>query len=167
MSGAGGLAIGVAEWLDEVAQGHWRRADRDSLYRHVFVVESVDSDGTVHAIEAWPGGARRSTYRLAGSSILWSSGRIELTEIQRAVVVRWAVDHLGAPYSWLDFVLQAGLNLHVPGARGWLERRVIRSGHYLCSGFVAGAYNVAGVRLWTPPRAAYDVAPSDLANLLG
>lgn len=165
MCGAGGVAIGVAEWLDEVAQGHWRKADRDSLYRHVFVVESVDGN-VVHAVEGWPGGARRNTYRLDDATILWSSGRVDLTDAQRATIVAWAVEHLGAGYSWLDFACQAAMNLRVPLAGRWLERRVIKSGHYLCSAYGMAAYHAAAAELWSPPRWCGAVAPSDIADQL-
>jgi uncharacterized protein YycO len=166
MPGAGGLLIRAAEWVDEVAQGHWRKADRDSLYQHVFGVESVDADGTVHAIEAWPGGARRATYQAADPGILWSTGRVELTDEQRAAIVAWAVDHLGAKYSWQDFAAQAAMNLHVPLAGRWLEHRVTKSGRYLCSMYWSAAYDAAGAPLFTPPRWCGDVAPSDIADRL-
>jgi uncharacterized protein YycO len=166
MAGAGGVAIGAAEFLDELAQGHWRRADRDSLYRHVFGVERVDSDGTVHAVEGWPGGARRAVYRLEDSSILWSSSRVELTNVQREVIVVWLVAHLGAKYSWLDFAAQGALNLHVPLAGRWLEHRVEKSGRYLCSAYQMAAWHAAGVELWSPARWCGAVAPSDIADVL-
>jgi hypothetical protein len=166
MCGAGGVAIGAAEFLDELAQGHWRKADRDSLFRHVFGVERVDSDGTVHAIEAWPGGARRARYRLEDSSILWSSGRVEVTDEQRVLIVQWLVGHLDAKYSFLDFVAQAALNLRVPLAGRWLEHRVEKSGHYLCSAYQMAGWHAAGVELWSPARWCGAVAPSDIADVL-
>lgn len=162
-----GLAIGAAEWLDEVAQGHWRSADRASLWRHAFLVESVDPDGIVHALEAWPGGARRNTYRVGDASLLWSSGHFQLADDQRQAIVAWAVTHLGAKYSWAAYLRQAAVRLHIPFAAAWLARQVERCGSYLCSQYCDAAYQAAGYHLFADGRAPYDVAPSDLADLIG
>jgi hypothetical protein len=165
---SGGVAIGVAEFLDELMLGHWRKAERDSLYRHVFVVESVDPDGTVHAIEAWPGGARRSTYRADAPDVLWSSGRgglFDLSDAQRDMVVAWCVAHLGAPYSWAAYPLKAlkDCPLPVPFVERAMERQVTESGHFMCSWFGAAGYEAAGVH-W--PKPVWDLAPSDLGDLV-
>jgi uncharacterized protein YycO len=161
-----GLAIGAAEWLDELAQGHWRSADRASLWRHAFLVEKVDGQ-LVHAIEAWPGGARRHTYGLDDPSIRWSSGHFQLADDQREAIVSWAVEHLGAKYSWLAYARQAAVRLHVPFAADWLARQVTKHGSYLCSQYVDAGWQAAGLHLFQDGRAPYDVAPSDLADLLG
>lgn len=160
-----GRAIGAAEWLDEVVQGHWRSADRASLYRHAFLVERVDRD-QVHAIEARPSGASRAVYPLDGPNILWSAGHFQLTDEQRGAIVAWAVAHIGAGYSWAAYLRQAAVRLHVPGAAALLARQVEVSGQYICSQYVDAAYQAAGVHLFADGRAPYDVAPSDLAELL-
>jgi uncharacterized protein YycO len=160
-----GRLIGAAEWIDEVAQGHWRRADRASLFRHALLVEDVVGD-TVHAIEARPSGAGRATYRADDPRLLWSTGCIPLTAPERQAIVVWAVAHLRAPYSWLDYLRQAAVRLHVPGAPALLAHQIEARGEYLCSQFVDAAYQRAGVHLFRDGRAPYDVAPSDLADLL-
>ena len=160
-----GRAIGAAEWLDEVVQGHWRSADRASLYRHAFLVERVDGT-TVHAIEARPSGAGRAVYPLGNPDILWSAGHFQLTDAQRQAIVGWAVAHVGAGYSWAAYLRQAAVRLHVPGAAAWLAHQVEVSGQFICSQYVDAAYQAAGVHLFADGRAAYDVAPSDLADLL-
>jgi hypothetical protein len=165
-SGPGGLAITVAQVLDEWAQGHWRKAERDAQFDHALIVESVDPDGTVHAVEAWPGGARRNTYRVDDPSMVWSSGRYDLTVDQQAGIVGWAVAHLHARYSALAYVRQAVVRLHLPFGRAWLARQIVARKEYLCSQYVDCAYAAVGVRLFTDGRAPYDVAPSDLADLL-
>lgn len=164
--GAGGWVIRAAEVLDEICQGHWRKADRDSLYQHVFGVESVDPDGTVHAIEAWPGGARRALYVASDPGILWSSGRVELTDAQRDIIVAWMVDHLGARYSWADYAYQGAMNLHIPLAGRWLQHRIEKSGRFLCSAFMMAAWHEAAAELWSPPRWCGRIAPSDIADKL-
>ena len=165
-SGPGGLAITVAQVLDEWAQGHWSRAERDAQFDHAFVVESVKADGTVRAVEAWPGGARWNTYRVDDPSIMWSSGRYGLTVDQQAGIVGWAVAHLHARYSALAYVRQAAVRLHVPFGRAWLARQILARHEYLCSQYVDCAYAAVGVQLFADKRAPYDVAPSDLADLL-
>lgn len=162
-----GLAIGAAEWLDELAQGHWRSADRASLWRHAFLVESVDPDGTVHALEAWPGGARRNTYHVDDPSIRWSSGHFALSGDQRAAIVAWGVAHLGAWYSALAYMRQAVVRLHLPLGRVWLAHQIEHRGEYMCSQYCDCAYAAARVHLFSDGRAPYDVAPSDLDDLLG
>lgn len=159
--------IGAAELVDELVQGRgWSRSSRDALYRHVFLVEKVDG-GVVHALEAWPSGARRNRYRLDDPAVLWSSGHFDLTAEQRDVIVAWAVAHLGARYSWLAYLRQAAVRLRVPLAAGWLARQVERRGEFLCSQYTDAAYAAAGVHLFADGRAPYDVAPSDLADLIG
>lgn len=162
-----GLAIGVAEFLDELAQGHLRRARRASLWRHAFLVEAVDADGTVHALEAWPGGARRNTYRVDDPSIRWSSGHFDLTDAERTAIVAWAVGHLGDRYSALAYVRQAVVRLHLPFGRKWLARQIELRHEELCSQYVDCAYQAASYQLFADRRAPYDVAPSDLADLIG
>lgn len=157
--------IGVAEWLDEIAQGHWLKADENSLYRHAFLVERVDGP-VVHAIEARPSGAGRAAYKASDARVLWSSGHIDLAASQRSAIVAWGVNHLDAPYSWRDYLYQAAVRLRIPGAPELLERQIHQAGEYLCSQFVDAAYQYAGVHLFADGRTPYDVAPSDLAGLL-
>jgi hypothetical protein len=166
-----GLLIGAMEVLDELAQGRsWTRASRAALYRHVFGVESVDADGTVHALEAWPGGARRNTYRLDDPDILWSSSSsnpvLQLTDGQRDEVVAWWVRHLGARYSFADYAAQLLTRLHVPLAARWMLHRVETSGHFLCSQWIDCGWLAAGAHLFSDGRPPGLVAPSDLADLV-
>jgi hypothetical protein len=162
-----GLAIGVMQFLDDLMRGLWRKAARDAKWRHVLVVESVDQDGTVHAIEAWPGGARRSLYRVDDPGIMWSSGRgglFALTGGQRGQVVEWCVAHLKAGYSWADYALKALTDapIPVPFVEKALERRVTKSGHFMCSWFAAASRAAVGVE-W--PQPVWDLDPDDLAAL--
>lgn len=161
-----GIAIGVAEFLDELAQGHWRTAKRASLYRHAFGVEKVDPNGTVHALEAWPGGARRNTYRLDDPDILWSSGHFDLSDEQRQLAVAWWVEHLDDRYSWDSYLRQAAVRLHVPFAPAALARQIEQRHEELCSQYIDCGYQAAAYQLFADRRAPYDVAPSDLADIL-
>lgn len=160
-----GRLVGAAEFLDELAQGHWSSADRASLWRHAVIVERVDGT-TVHAIEARPSGAGRAVYPLVSADVRWSAGRYALTEVQRQTIVGWAVAHIGAGYSWAAYLRQAAVRLHVPGAAALLAHQVEVSGEFICSQYVDAAYQAAGMHLFPDGRAPYDVAPSDLADLL-
>jgi uncharacterized protein YycO len=162
----GGRLVGAAEFLDELAQGHWSSADRASLWRHAVLVERVDGD-VVHAIEARPSGAGRAVYPLESADVMWSAGHFALTAEQRQTIVAWAVAHIGAGYSWAAYLRQAAVRLHIPGAAALLAHQVQDSGQYICSQYVDAAYAAAGVHLFADGRAPYDVAPSDLADLLG
>lgn len=164
----GGVGIGVLEYLDDVMQGFWRKAERDSRWRHLFVVESVDGD-VVHAIEAWPGGARRNTYSLSDPDILWSSGRAGLFDLddgQRDSAVAWCVEHLGAPYSWLAYPLKALKDspLPVPLVERALERQVVNKGRFMCSWFGCAAYAAGAGTVWPCP--VWDEDPDDVGTLI-
>ncbi len=158
-------AIGAAEWLDELAQGHWRTADRAARFRHAFLVEAVDGT-TVHAIEARPSGAGRATYRLDDPAIAWSAGHFQLTDAQRQAIVAWGVAHIGDTYSWRAYVRQAAVRLHMPLAAALMARQIEQAHEELCSQYVDCAYQAAGVHLFADGRAPYDVAPCDLADLI-
>jgi hypothetical protein len=157
--------IGAAEFLDELAQGHWSTADRASLFRHAFLVERVDGQ-VVHAIEARPSGAGRATYRLDDPTIAWSAGHFQLTEAQRQAIVAWAVAHIGDTYSWRAYVRQAAVRLHLPLAAALMARQIEENHEELCSQFVDCAYQAGPYQLFADGRAPYDVAPSDLADLI-
>jgi hypothetical protein len=165
----GGLGIGVLQFLDDIMQGRWRKAERDSRWRHLFVVESVDvAADVVHVVEAWPGGARRHTYSLSDPDVLWSSGRgglFDLSGSQRVTVVEWLVAHLKAPYSWAGYLLKAVKDspLPVPMVERLLERQLVNKGHYQCAWLGAAAYAAAGVG-W--PRAVWDLDPDDIGAMV-
>lgn len=132
-----------------------------SRYCHAFIVESVDPDGTVHAIEAWPGGARRDTYLADDPKILWS--QIQLTDDQRTKIVDTAVSLLGTPYSYLDYLAIAAHHLHLPGA-GLLENKVADTHHVMCSYLVDLCYRSATVELLPSELPGY-VTPAELARV--
>lgn len=162
----GSKLVGAAEFLDELAQKHWRQADRDQLFRHAAVVATVNGSKAL-AIEARPRGAGYNTYRVDDPTILWSTGRLFPTDDQRTKIVAWCEEHKNAKYSWLDYALQAAYHAPIPtpGIEKALEHRVTASGHYLCSWFAAAAWAYGEATLWTPAKPAWSVAPSDLANL--
>ena len=96
----------------------------------------------------------------------------------RAMLVRFAEDHLGTGYSFLDYLALGLHHLTVPknrhdlwavtegGRRGWLarwaRRRVRDSGRLICSAFVDHVYAHAEINLYDDHRLHGDVTPADL-----
>lgn len=115
------------------------------------------------AIAAQPGGAIQTTLRDA----LPSSGRVVYSDFilnvrQRSEIWSAAQQYLGTPYSFADYAAIAALRLLHTDA---LEAFVRDSGHMICSQLADQCYLDAGVKLLD--RAAGDVAPGDIANLIG
>lgn len=151
MNGEVGQLIRVAQWL--CGKGF---AD----YEHAFIL--IDDS---QLIEAQPGGARKvplSEYD--GRQIEWSSGRIPLTDDQRAKVVAAAVGYLGTPYSFLDYAAIAAHRLYLPIP--WLRRYVASTKHMLCSALVDQCFQDAGVQLFRDGRWSGYVTPADLHWLI-
>jgi cell wall-associated NlpC family hydrolase len=147
---------GVTGKLVSVGQ---RAVGSGSYFTHAFVYV-----GNGHIIEAEPGGARLSTLAHAlegGKHAVYSD--LELTGAQRRDIVSAALSLKGTPYSFLDY-------LAIGEARilrtKHLEHFVADSGHMICSQLVDESYRRAGIDLF-PGRLTGDVAPGDLARLIG
>ena len=124
----------------------------------------IVTDNSGATVEAQPQGAEMgnlSTY--AGDRILVGSP-VELTSQQRAAISTAALRLQGTPYSWLDIVSLALLQLHI--RPGFIRRRVARQDRLICSQLVDLCYLQAGVHLFSDGRDPSDVTPGDLANLL-
>lgn len=130
-----------------------------SFYTHAFVYL-----GNGEIIEAEPGGARKTllSHALQGRKTAAYSD-FDLTPAQRSAIVSAAESLLGTPYSFLDYLAigEARL-LHTTR----LERYVSDTGHMICSQLVDECYRRAGIELF-PNRISGDVAPGDLAKLIG
>jgi uncharacterized protein YycO len=130
-----------------------------SFYTHAFVYL-----GNGEIIEAEPGGARKAllSHALQGRKTAAYSD-FDLSDEQRKSIVSTAESLLGTPYSFLDYLAigEARL-LHSKS----LERYVSDTGHMICSQLVDECYRRAGIELF-PGRIAGDVAPGDLAKLIG
>ncbi|MDX2590995.1 hypothetical protein PV343_01480 [Streptomyces sp. WI03-4A] len=113
-----------------------------SYFTHAFVYV-----GNGEIVEAQPGGACRSPLP-TDRRVVFSD--FNLTGSQRANIVRAAVGYIGTPYSYLDS----------------LEEFVGETHHMICSQLVAQCYADAGIPLF-PGRVSGDVAPGDLARLIG
>jgi hypothetical protein len=170
ISGGVGFGIEVGQWILALADGWPRakvRAMRPFDHAEIFIGQP-DADGPYgYTIGAYPGGAAKKPLpcppeQLPGS--IWSSGLIDLTAAQRDGIVGWAVDHIGTPYSFIDYVAIAahGLHLPVPGLRAYIAS----TRHEICSQLVDSAYLANGVHLYADGRWPGYVDPLDLADLL-
>lgn len=138
--------------------GQWLNGDGFRDYEHAFIYIGGDQ-----IVEAEPGGARiADVTEYAGRDVLWSSGKVVLSDDERSAVVEAARGFVGVPYSFLDYLLLALKRIHITVPI--LNRRVIGSKHMICSQLVAQSYSPAGISLCAVP--SYEVTPADLANLL-
>jgi len=163
ISGAGGIAIDFAEWLNGArAFSHWDHA-------LVYV-------GDGKCLQAEPGGAE-IVERPVLPGDLWSTGisSLALDAEQRAHVPVLAELYRGIGYSWLDYAALAAHRLHAPdlplwpgnGRRVTLRKFIKASGHQMCSALVDSFRLQLGSHLFTdPPRWEGYVTPFDLGALL-
>jgi uncharacterized protein YycO len=149
ISGAVGEAISIGQTL--VGSG--------SYYTHAFVVTN-----DMRVVQAEVGGAQLVTLDEATNGyarVAYSA--FDLTDKQRRIIANTAAASVGTPYSFLDYLAIAALRI---AHTDRLERFVGRTKHMICSQLVAQCYANAGYPLF-PMRAPGDVAPGDLAHLIG
>jgi hypothetical protein len=150
-----GVALGQAMIRDEC----W--------FTHAYLVYDVwpDQDAAV-LVEAMPRGARtvpmRSTTRIGPG---FGYVRLPLTLDQRASMRAYALDLVGTPYSFLDYLSIALLHLHLP--RRLVAARVTSSRHLICSQLVDQALTDAGYHLFADGRLPRDVTPGALFRQAG
>ncbi|GAB2858391.1 hypothetical protein GCM10022221_67370 [Actinocorallia aurea] len=130
-----------------------------SRYTHAFVVVG---DGKV--IEAMPSGARLAPLsRFDGQPVAYSWA-VPLDDGQRKAITRAAIDLVGTPYGFGDYVALALARCGV--SWGWLDRFLASNRTLICSQLVALTYAQAGVDLFADGRPMHTVTPGDLANVL-
>jgi len=147
--GIGGFLIGLGQLL----------LNDGSRYTHAFIVAD-----DFRAIAAQPSGARYGYLEQCYPGAVYSTGKLPLTDEQRALIVAEAKKLLGTPYSWLDY---AAISLHRFHIRPrFIERYIQDSGHMICSQLVDEVYCRAGIHLFNDGRLPQDVTPGDIANVL-
>ena len=129
-----------------------------SDYEHAFVYI-----GHGNIVEAGGNGAVLTPYHY-GTNVLWSSGIIPLTDVQREAVVTAATGYTGVGYSYADYFALAAHRLHIPAPD--LKSYIATSKHMICSQLVDQAYEDAGVHLFKDGRWPGYVTPGDLWQLL-
>lgn len=120
--------------------------------------------GYGYIVQAMPGGAERILLEDANPPVVWSTDFIPLTTAQRRNIVNEAIDLVGTPYSFADYLSIGLAHFHVRPA--WVLDYIADSGHLECSQLVDEAYKRAGINLFTDGRFPGDVTPGDLWKLL-
>lgn len=127
-------------------------------YTHAFVVVN---GGMV--VQAQPGGAERVALSEAVGNRRVAYSAFSLTDATRQAIVSAADSLVGTPYSFLDYAAIGAARLTGLAA---LERYTSDDGHMICSQLADEAYGRAGIDLF-PDRLVGDVAPGDIARLIG
>lgn len=120
--------------------------------------------GNGEIVQAMPGGAELIRLEDASEPVLWSTGRILLTPVERRLICLKARGLVGTPYSFLDYASIALAHYRIRPR--WIRDFVADSGHLICSQLVDEAYLRAGVHLFDDGRIPGDVTPGDLWKLL-
>jgi uncharacterized protein YycO len=120
--------------------------------------------GNGYIVQAMPGGAEMIRMEEASAPVIWSTGRIPLTDVQRLFISEHAIGLVGTPYSFLDYASIALAHYRIRPR--WVRDYVTSTGHMICSQLVDEVYRRAGVDLFEDDRIAGDVTPGDLWWLL-
>lgn len=116
-------------------------------------------------MEAMPHGASRlHISRFKPEELRWSTGLIDLTDVQRRLILDYAEVCRGIGYSFLDYEALALHRFHIPAPK--LEKFISDSGHMICSQLVDFVYAKAGVHLFNDNRWPGYVTPASLDHLL-
>lgn len=134
-----------------------RMVGSGSYFTHAFLVLNKYS-----VIQAQPGGAVVTSLESAVGGRRVAYSNFALSDAQRNAIERAGLEMQSTPYSYLDYLALAAYRARFP----LLERYIADTGHMICSQLVDEAYRAAGIELF-PNRAPGDVAPGDLANLIG
>lgn len=151
MPGYGGTAIRFGEFLN---------GEGFSKYQHAGIL--LEGGMTM---EAMPRGASSlHISRFKSETLRWSTGLVDLTDAQRTLILEYAHEAKGTPYSFADYEALALHRFHVP----WpgLKNYVSDSGHMICSQLVDHVYMRAGVHLFNDNRWEGYVTPASLDHLL-
>ena len=157
MGGQGGKAIHIAQMLNGNGIGHFEHAA-------VYVGNNPHS-GTFDIVEARPNGAGlQNVHYYDTAETMWSSGLINLTNLQRHEVIKAAYGYVGVPYSWEDYTALALHRFHIPAPH--LQTFIQTNKRMICSQLVDQCYQDADVQLFNDKRWPGYVTPGDLWQLL-
>lgn len=151
ISGAGGAAIRLAQWINGTG---WTK------FQHAFVVTETPAHGSEpFIIEAMPGGARHVRNWHTSADTVY----LRCPDEYRQGVAMAALKLKGVPYSAVDYGAIALHRLHVPTPH--LKRYIGSSGHMICSQLADEAALRGGWHLFTDGRWPGYVTPNDLVRL--
>ncbi|MEU0952805.1 hypothetical protein ABZ353_10745 [Streptomyces niveus] len=119
--------------------------------------------GNGMVVQAMPSGAEMIPLEKASPVVMWSTDLIDLTPVDRLYISENAIDLVGTPYSFLDYLSIALERLGVHSKL--IRERVMSSGHLICSQLCVLAYERAGIDLF-PGQFPGDQTPGDLYHLL-
>lgn len=134
--------------------GQWLNGDGFSNYEHAFVLVE---DKMI--VEARPQGAVHVPMCHNWMATLW----LPCPPQYRDGVVKAALELVGTPYSFADYLAIAALRLHIPSRA--LRRYVASSKHMICSQLADEAARRGGWDLFLDGRPPQDVTPGDLWEL--
>jgi len=115
-------------------------------------------------VQAMPGGAELIPLEDAAEPVVWSTGKIPVTDEQRMRICYEARELVGTPYSFLDYASIALAYYRIRPR--WVRDYVASTGHMICSQLVDEVYRRSGVDLFPDGRIPGDVTPGDLWWLL-
>src|ERR1700722_754718 len=155
IAGTTGRMIRFAQWLDGVGFED---------FEHAFVVtDERGPGGKPMIVQAEPGGAQFVELPDYATPVHWCIGLShKLTPAQRTAVSQAAIDFIGTPYSFLDYLSLTAKRLTpwLPGLQSYVES----TGHMICSQLAAATYDKAGVPIW-PGRWTGNDTPGDLYQM--
>lgn len=138
--------------------GQWLNGEGFADYEHAVIYVGGDQ-----IVEAEPRGAKLSPVTRY-KDILWSTGWVDLSLLQRTQIAHTALGLVGTPYSFADYAAIAAHRLHIPGF-GLLKSFVASSKHLICSQLVDYCYRSSGVDLFKDGRWPGYVTPASLYAL--
>lgn len=169
IAGRVGGMISLGQGLIDVVNLVRGRDVEQSWFSHAYIVvhRSADEDGPYATIlEAMPNGARtvilRGTDRIGRG---YGYARLPLTNEQRIRIMVESADHIGVPYSFVDYLSIALLHLGLP--RKLTAGYVRDSGHMICSQLVDYALCQSGFHVFDDGRVSQDVTPGALFHRAG
>lgn len=158
MTGVGGAAIRVGQWLN---------GDGFADYEHAFVVVGSPlghpddlAFGEMKIVEAMPGGALLSPLSYYDDE---HPVYLRCPDAYREAVARAALDLVGTPYSEADYVALAAHRFHIPAPH--LRDYIADSGHMICSQLADCAAERGGWNLFDDGRWEGYVTPADIYRL--
>jgi hypothetical protein len=151
ISGAGGAAIRLGQWLN---------GDGFRNFEHAFVVTDASrTAGDEMIVEAMPGGAQHVRNWHKPSETVY----LRCPDEFRDAVAAMALRLVGRPYSFADYGALALHRFHIPTPH--LKRYIESSGHMICSQLADYAAEKGGWHLFADGRWHGDVTPGDLTRL--
>lgn len=161
MGGDAGKLISLGEFLNGNGFSEYDHAE-------IFVGLPDSHAPYGYTMGAYPGGAHLVPLAYDqlndGNGFLWSTGKIPLTDIQRAAIVKNALACQGIGYGWLDYFALAAHRLHIPVPG--LREFIASSKTLICSQLVDHVDMLSGVHLFSDGRWPGYVTPASLAGFL-